>query len=195
MALSSRPSWNVPFCINDMQKRLSCLFFMWSSFSLAEHAVYVTFKASSHEILIGGKIQKFCFSFQKGNVLVLVSVIDHSDCEKMCSQPPTYMYRCIIFMLLQMGPEHAKNSKTLLPCPRFLMSYLIGMCSVLMFGAIRGIAESFWAAGKFASVGFFSGVRSQMSLEVLQPRICFGARLELKQEMIFNQCIEAYMLK
>ena len=97
---------------------------MWSSFSLAEHAVYVTFKASSHEILIGGKIQKFCFSFQKGNVLVLVSVIDHSDCEKMCSQPPTYMYRCIIFMLLQMGPEHAKNSKPFSLVPDLMVTSL-----------------------------------------------------------------------
>jgi len=65
-------------------------------------------------------------------------------------------------------------------------TYLIGMCSVLMFGSVRGIAEGFGAAGELAGVGFFSGVRSQVGLQVLEARVSLVAILELKKRQRLN---------
>ena len=55
------------------------------------------------------------------------------------------------------------------------------MCSVLMFGPVRGIAEGFGATRELASVGFFSSVRSQMSFQVFEARVSFVAVLKLKR--------------
>jgi hypothetical protein len=50
-----------------------------------------------------------------------------------------------------------------------------------MFGSVRSIAEGFAATREFASVGFFSGVRSQMGFQILQTRIGLVAAFKLKK--------------
>ena len=54
------------------------------------------------------------------------------------------------------------------------------MCSVLMFGSVRGVTESLGAAGKLAHVWLLSGVRSQMGLQVLQTAVRLPTTLKLK---------------
>ena len=58
------------------------------------------------------------------------------------------------------------------------------MCSVLMLGPVRGVAESFGATREFAGIGFFSGVRSQMGLQVLEARVSLVAILKLKKTRV-----------
>ena len=62
------------------------------------------------------------------------------------------------------------------------MTYLVGVCPVLVFGTVGGIAEGLGAARELAGVGLFAGVRSQMCLQVFKSRISFAAVLELKIE-------------
>ena len=88
--------------------------------------------------------------------------------------------------------EDARRSLTLLLTfthPAFIFeqplvqnpdAYLIGVCPVLVFGSVRGIGEGFVAALVLTDVRFLSGVRPQMSLEVLQPGVGLGAALELQ---------------
>lgn len=59
-------------------------------------------------------------------------------------------------------------------------AYLIGVRSVLMLRSIAGIAEGFATAWILAGVRFFASVRSEVSLEILQPRVSFEAALELR---------------
>ena len=84
--------------------------------------------------------------------------------------------------------EDARRSLTLLLTfthPAFIFeqplvqnpdAYLIGVCPVLVFGSVRGIGEAL----VLTDVRFLSGVRPQMSLEVLQPGVGLGAALELQ---------------
>lgn len=53
------------------------------------------------------------------------------------------------------------------------------MCSVLMLGPVRGIAEGFRTARKLAHVRLLSRVRSEMSLQILQPRVRLWAAFKL----------------
>lgn len=53
------------------------------------------------------------------------------------------------------------------------------MRSVLMLGPVRGIAEGFRTARKLAHVRLLSGVRSEMSLQILQPRVRLWAAFKL----------------
>ena len=53
-----------------------------------------------------------------------------------------------------------------------------------MLGPVRGVAESFGATREFAGVGFFSGVRSQMGLQVLEARVSLVAILKLKKTRV-----------
>lgn len=53
------------------------------------------------------------------------------------------------------------------------------MRSVLMLGPVRGIAEGFCTARKLAHVRLLSGVRSEMSLQILQPRVRLWAAFKL----------------
>lgn len=50
-------------------------------------------------------------------------------------------------------------------------THSIRMRSVLMLGPVRGIAEGFRTARKLAHVRPLSRVRSEMSLQILQPRV------------------------
>jgi len=56
------------------------------------------------------------------------------------------------------------------------------MCSVLMLGPVGGVAEGFGATGELASVRLFSGVRSQVGLQVFETGICLVAIFELKKK-------------
>ena len=62
----------------------------------------------------------------------------------------------------------------------FVVSYLIGMCSVLVFGPVRCVAEGLGAAWELAHVGLLPGVRPQVGLQVLQATVGFPTSLELK---------------
>ena len=57
------------------------------------------------------------------------------------------------------------------------------MGSVLMLGAVRGVAEGLGAARELAHVGLLPGVTPQMGLQVLQPAVRLPASLKLKIEM------------
>ena len=54
------------------------------------------------------------------------------------------------------------------------------MGAVLVFGPVGRVAERFAAAGKLAHVRLLAGVRPEMRLEILEPRVRFGAALELR---------------
>lgn len=58
---------------------------------------------------------------------------------------------------------------------------LVGMRSILVFGSVGGVAEGLATTRHFARVGFFSRVRSQMCLQVLQAAVGLGAALELNR--------------
>lgn len=64
--------------------------------------------------------------------------------------------------------------------------YLIGVCSVLVFGAVRGIGESFVTALVLAHVRFLASVRAQVSLQVLQARVCFITAFKLRHTNTFT---------
>ena len=57
------------------------------------------------------------------------------------------------------------------------------MGSVLMLGAVRGVAEGLGAARELAHVGFLPGMTPQVGLQVLQPAVSLPASLKLKKEM------------
>ena len=57
------------------------------------------------------------------------------------------------------------------------------MCSVLMLGAVRGVAEGLGAAWELAHVGLLARVAPQVGLQVLQPAVRFPASFKLKKEM------------
>ena len=57
------------------------------------------------------------------------------------------------------------------------------MGSVLMLGAVRGVAEGLGAAWELAHVGLLPGVAPQVGLQVLQPAVSLPASLKLKKEM------------
>lgn len=57
------------------------------------------------------------------------------------------------------------------------------MGSVLMLGAVRGVAEGLGAPGELAHVGLLPCVAPQVGLEVLQPAVRLPASLKLKIEM------------
>ena len=61
----------------------------------------------------------------------------------------------------------------------FILSYLVGVSSVLMFGPVGGVAEGFAASGEFAHVRFLSRMRPKMSLQILETRVSLGASLKL----------------
>ena len=52
------------------------------------------------------------------------------------------------------------------------------MCPVLVFGSVGGVAKGFGAAGVFAHIRLFSGVRPEMSLQVFESTVSFAAALE-----------------
>lgn len=56
------------------------------------------------------------------------------------------------------------------------------MGPVLVLRPIRGVAESLGAARVLAHVRFFTCVRPEMSLEILQPRVRFVTALKLQSE-------------
>ena len=62
------------------------------------------------------------------------------------------------------------------------------MCPVLMLGSVRGIAEGFSTARELAGVGFFSSVRSQMGLQVLESRVSLVATLKLENKAQELEC-------
>lgn len=55
------------------------------------------------------------------------------------------------------------------------------MCSVLVLCAVWRIGESLVAALVFTHIGFLAGVRAQMSLQVLQTRVCFITAFKLRR--------------
>lgn len=59
------------------------------------------------------------------------------------------------------------------------MTYLVRVGSVLMFGPIGRVAERFATTWEFTHVRFLTGMRSQMSFQVLQTRIRFRTSLKL----------------
>ena len=54
------------------------------------------------------------------------------------------------------------------------------MGSVLMLGAVRGVAEGLGAARELAHVGLLPGVTPKVGLQVLQPAVSFPASFKLK---------------
>ena len=70
------------------------------------------------------------------------------------------------------------------------------MGSVLMLGPVAGVAEGLGAARELAHVGLLPGVRAQVGLQVLQPRVGLSASLELNRECIIgNREIERNRVK
>ena len=57
------------------------------------------------------------------------------------------------------------------------------MGSVLVLGAVGGVAEGLGAARELAHVGLLPGVAPQVRLKVLQPAVSLPASLKLKKEM------------
>ena len=55
------------------------------------------------------------------------------------------------------------------------------MCSVLMFGTIRCIRESFCASSKFTHVRSLSSMRADMRFQILQTRVAFIASTVLRE--------------
>ena len=76
----------------------------------------------------------------------------------------------------------------------FVVSYLIGMCSVLVFGPVRCVAEGLGAAWELAHVGLLPGVGPQVCLQVLQTAVRFPAALKLnrKYKLVLVQKISLY---
>ena len=64
---------------------------------------------------------------------------------------------------------------------RNFTTHLVRMCPVLMLCSVRGVAEGFSTARELAGVGFFSSMRSQMGLQVLEARVSLVATLKLKK--------------
>lgn len=60
------------------------------------------------------------------------------------------------------------------------VSYLVGVCPVLVFGSVRGVGEGFVAAFVLADVRLLAGVRAQMCLQVLQAGVGLGTAFELQ---------------
>lgn len=58
--------------------------------------------------------------------------------------------------------------------------YLIGMCSVLVLGAIGGIRESLVASFVLTDVRFLSSVRSQVCFQVFESRVGLCATFKLR---------------
>ena len=59
---------------------------------------------------------------------------------------------------------------------------LIGVSPVLMLCPVRRIAEGLLASGELAGVRLLSRVGPQVSLQVLQPGVSFGARFKLQKK-------------
>ena len=55
------------------------------------------------------------------------------------------------------------------------------MGSVLVLGAVRGVAEGLGAAWELAHVGLLPGVAPQVGLQVLQATVRLPASLKLKR--------------
>lgn len=60
--------------------------------------------------------------------------------------------------------------------------YLVGVCSVLVFGSVRGVGEGFVASFVLADVWFLTSVGAQMGFEILQTGVCLGAAFELQEQ-------------
>lgn len=60
-------------------------------------------------------------------------------------------------------------------------TYLVAVSSVLMLRPVRSVAEGLAASRELASVRFLARVRSQMGLQILQPRVSFVTSLELSK--------------
>ena len=58
--------------------------------------------------------------------------------------------------------------------------YLVGMCPVLVLGAIRGIRESLVASFVLTDVWFLSSVRSQVCFQVFESRVGLCATFKLR---------------
>ena len=81
-------------------------------------------------------------------------------------------------------------------CTKYLLiSYLVGVGSVLVLGSVRRVAEGLGAAGEFAHVGLLPGVTPQMCLQVLQTTVRFPTSLKLKQIIIIRFLTSQYELK
>lgn len=55
--------------------------------------------------------------------------------------------------------------------PINVFAYLIGVCSVLVLGPVRGVREGLVAAFMFAHIRLLPGVGPEVGLEVLQARV------------------------
>lgn len=55
-----------------------------------------------------------------------------------------------------------------LSCPASCQPHLVGVCSVLVLGAVRGVGEGLGAAGELTHVRLLPRVRAKVGLEVLQ---------------------------
>lgn len=62
--------------------------------------------------------------------------------------------------------------------------YLIGMCPVLVLGAIRGIRESLVATFVLTDVWFLSSVRSQVCFQVFESRVGLCATFKLRRKQV-----------
>ena len=61
-----------------------------------------------------------------------------------------------------------------------MLTYRAGVCSVLVLGAVRSVAERFLTVRKLTHVRLLTSVRTQVSLQVLQSAVGLVAILELR---------------
>lgn len=61
-----------------------------------------------------------------------------------------------------------------------MLTYLVAMRSVLMFGAIARVRERLGAARVFTGVGFLASMTPEMRFQVLQAGVGFAAAFELE---------------
>lgn len=86
-------------------------------------------------------------------------------------------------ILFGLNPSDFFESVKVMFLLKIFNDYLVGVSSVLMFRAIAGIAERLAATGILAGVRLFSGVRSQVRLQVLQSRVGFEAAFKLEPDV------------
>lgn len=65
-----------------------------------------------------------------------------------------------------------------------MLTYLIGMSSVLVLGPVRRVGERFVAAFVLTHIWFFSGVRSQVRFQILQSGVglCTTFKLQARSK-------------
>ena len=64
-----------------------------------------------------------------------------------------------------------------------MLTYRAGVCSVLVLGAVRSVAERFLAVRELTHVWLLTSVRAQLRLQVLQSAVGLVAILELRNRV------------